>query len=44
MTGGGKGMQIGIGLQNTLPGTPEWMLVDWNRKAETPGCRPRAPP
>jgi hypothetical protein len=44
LTGGGKGMQIGIGLQNTLPGTPEWMLVDWNRKAETPGCCPRAPP
>jgi hypothetical protein len=31
-------MQIGIGLQNTLPGTPEWMLVDWNRKAETPAA------
>jgi hypothetical protein len=44
MTGGGEGMQIGIGLPNTLPGTPEWMLVDWNRKAETPGCCPPAPP
>jgi hypothetical protein len=37
-------MQIGIGLPNTLTGTPEWMLVDWNRKPETPGCCPRAPP
>ena len=37
-------MQIGIGLPNTLPGTPGWTLVDCNRKAETPGCRPRAPP
>ena len=36
-------MQIGIGFPNTLPGTPEWMVVDWTRKAEESGCRPRAP-
>ena len=36
-------MQIGIGLPNTLPDTPEWMLGDWNRKAEESGCCPRAP-
>jgi alkanesulfonate monooxygenase SsuD/methylene tetrahydromethanopterin reductase-like flavin-dependent oxidoreductase (luciferase family) len=33
----GETMDIGIGLPNTLPGTPGRLLVDWARRAEERG-------
>jgi hypothetical protein len=36
-------MDIGVGLPNTIPGTPGRLLVDWARRAETEGS-PLWPP